>query len=340
MQMIGSQRMTRRGLLALGVAGAGSLLLAGCGGQVVQQPEAQPAQEAESAYAPVTIENCGLTLTYEQPPQRAVAMAQHATEVMLTLGLQGHMVGTAYLEDPILPDLADAYQQIPVLSELYPSREVFLGVEPDFLYAGWVSAFREEVAGPREALLDLNINSYVAHANCLERKATIEDVFIDFLSIGEIFGVSERAEAYVAGIRERLAEVHTKTQPADPKVTVFVFDSGDEAPYTAAGTGIVNALLEEAGGINIFADVEGDFATVNWESVIERDPDVIVLHDATWSTADEKREFLSNTEALASIKAVQDQRYVVVPFTATQPGPRSIDVIETLFKGFYPDQAG
>lgn len=332
--------MTRRTVLAAGLAGVGGALLAACGTVATPAAETQPEPAAEAAYAPVTIENCGVTITYDQPPQRAVAMAQHATEVMLTLGLQDHMVGTAYLEDPILPDLADAYEKIPVLSDLYPSREVFLGAEPDFIYAGWVSAFREEVAGPREDLLELNINSYLANANCLETKATIEDVFVDFLNIGKIFGVSERAESYVAGIRERLAEIHTKTQPADPKVKVFVFDSGDEAPYTAAGTGIVNALLEEAGGVNIFADVEGGFATVNWEAVIERDPDVIVLHHATWSTAEEKTEYLAKTEALASIKAVQEQRYVVVPFTATQPGPRSIDVIETLFKGFYPAESG
>ena len=335
--MIGSQRMTRRGLLAVGVAGVGSLLLAGCGTVATTEPAAEPAEDAQSAYTPVTIENCGVSITYDQPPQRAVAMAQHATEVMLTLGLQDHMVGTAYLEDPILPDLADAYSQIPVLSDTYPSREVFLGVEPDFLYAGWVSAFRDEVAGPREALLELNINSYLAHANCVESKATIEDVFTDFLNIGKIFGVSDRAEAYVAGKRERLAEIHAITQSADAKVKVFVFDSGDEAPYTAAGTGIVNALLEEAGGINIFADVEGGFATVNWETVIERDPDVIVLHHASWSTAEEKIDYLKKTEALAALRAVQAERFVIVEFTATQPGPRSIDVIETLFKGFYPE---
>lgn len=329
--------MTRRHVLAAGLAGAGGALLAACGAVAMPQTETEPEQVSESAYEPVTIENCDLTITYDQPPQRAVAMAQHATEVMLTLGLQDHMVGTAYLEDPILPNLADAYAQVPVLSDTYPSREVFLGVEPDFMYAGWMSAFRDEVAGPREDLLELNINSYVANANCLESKATIEDVFVDFLNIGKIFGVSERAEAYVAEKRERLAEIHAVTQGADAKVKVFVFDSGDEAPYTAAGTGIVNALLEEAGGVNIFADVEGGFATVNWEAVIERDPDVIVLHHATWSTAEEKIEYLNNTEALAALRAVQEERFVIVEFTATQPGPRSVDVIETLFQGFYPE---
>ena len=329
--------VTRRTVLAAGLAGVGGALLAACGTVAVQPAEAQPEPAAEAAYAPVTIENCGVTITYDQPPQRAVAMAQHATEVMLTLGLQDHMVGTAYLEDPILPDLADAYAKIPVLSDTYPSREVFLAAEPDFVYGGWVSAFNDEVAGSRESLMELNIGSYLAHANCLEAKATVEDVFADFLNIGKIFGISDRAEAYVAEKRERLAEINAKTQPADPKVKVFVFDSGDEAPYTAAGTGIVNALLEAAGGVNIFADVGGGFATVNWETVIERDPDIIVLHHATWSTAEEKIEYLKDTEVLAALRAVQEERFVIVPFTATQPGPRSIDVIETLFQGFYPE---
>ena len=102
--------MTRRHVLAAGLAGAGGALLAACGAVAMPQTETEPEQVSESAYAPVTIENCDLTITYDQPPQRAVAMAQHATEVMLTLGLQDHMVGTAYLEDPILPNLADAYQ--------------------------------------------------------------------------------------------------------------------------------------------------------------------------------------------------------------------------------------
>ncbi|MDE2840887.1 MAG: hypothetical protein OXM03_09700, partial [Chloroflexota bacterium] len=98
--MINSKRMTRRGLLAIGVAGAGSLLLAGCGTVVAPQPAAEPAapaQEAETAYTPVTIENCGFTITYDQPPQRAISLSQQSTELMLALGLQDSMVGTSFL---------------------------------------------------------------------------------------------------------------------------------------------------------------------------------------------------------------------------------------------------
>ena len=340
--MIHSQRMTRRGLLAIGAAGAGSLLLAGCGTVAVPQPvaePAEPAQEAGTAYTPVTIENCGFTITYDQPPQRAISLSQQTTELMLALGLEDSMVGTAFLRDSMPPDLQAAYEQIPVLAEKYPSHEVILGAEPDFIFAAFASAFsREDVAGPRDSLLDLGIASYMTAANCKEGKVTVEDVFEDFVKIGQIFGITECAEEYVDGLRARLADVRAKTAPADPKVSVFIYDSGDSTPYAAVGTGIVNAIVEEAGGVNIFADVEGLFGSVNWETVVERDPDVIVLlHAPGWSTAEEKRKYLESTEALSSIKAVQNKHYVEVLFTATQPGVRTIDAIETLANGFYPE---
>ena len=86
--------------------------------------------------APVTIENCGVTTTYAQAPRRAVTLNQHATEVMLSLGLADRMVGTAYMDDTILPELAEAYAGVPVIAEEYPSKEVLLAAQPDFVFGG------------------------------------------------------------------------------------------------------------------------------------------------------------------------------------------------------------
>ena len=49
---------------------------------------------------PLTIENCGVSTTYPEPPRRVVTMNQAATELMLELGLQDRLVGTAYLDVP------------------------------------------------------------------------------------------------------------------------------------------------------------------------------------------------------------------------------------------------
>ena len=132
----------------------------------VALPTATP--EPASSLFPVTIENCGSTFVYEAPPERAVTMNQHVTEVMLALELQDHMVGTAYIDDFILPEFQAAYETVEVLAEEYPSREVLLNAEPDFIYGGFGSAFDEQNAGYQEALMTLGINSYLTHAICDE----------------------------------------------------------------------------------------------------------------------------------------------------------------------------
>ena len=43
--------------------------------------------QAQTSY-PLTIENCGQTVTFEQAPQNAVALGQNSAEIMLLLGLE------------------------------------------------------------------------------------------------------------------------------------------------------------------------------------------------------------------------------------------------------------
>ena len=153
--------------LALGILG--SLLLVACvpvaptvTESTMRDTTTAEAQEATTVDSttdgfPLTIENCGFAITYSEPPERAVTMNQAATEIMLALGLEDHLVGTAYMDDEILPEFAAAYESLPVLADEYPSQEVLFNIEPDFVYGVYHSAFGDEAAGPREALNDLDI---------------------------------------------------------------------------------------------------------------------------------------------------------------------------------------
>ncbi len=71
----------------------------------------------------LTIENEGMKIDYTEAPTRAISVNQHVTEVMLALGLEDSMIGTAYLDDEIYEPLQTAYDQVPVLAEQYPSKE-------------------------------------------------------------------------------------------------------------------------------------------------------------------------------------------------------------------------
>lgn len=60
---------------------------------------------ADALDYPMGITNCGVQSWIQEPPERALTMNQGTTEVMLALGLADRMVGTAYIDDYIWPEL-------------------------------------------------------------------------------------------------------------------------------------------------------------------------------------------------------------------------------------------
>jgi len=95
-----------------------------------------------AAAYPVTYTNCGVTNTVSAAPTRVITMNQGATEFLLAMGLEGSMVGTAYLDDSIWPKYAAAYSGIPVLSSSYPDEADIVALNPDLIVASYSSAFR------------------------------------------------------------------------------------------------------------------------------------------------------------------------------------------------------
>jgi iron complex transport system substrate-binding protein len=307
------------------------------------QTSAPSEQKAETAEAPdsetkklVTIENMGRTITFERAPKRAVSLNQHATEIMLALGLEDSMAGTAFLDDEILPQYQEAYEKVSVLSDKYPSQEVFLGAEPDFAYAGWESAFSEKALGTVEQLEEAGIKSYLQQSSNMNGP-TMDDVFEDILNIGRIFRVEDRAEDLVKTMKKDMNAVHEKVKDAEDPVNVFVYDSGEKEPFTAAQN-YLNEIITLAGGSNIFDDIEKGWATASWEEVVNRNPEIIVIIDYGDTTADKKKEFLLNHPALRDVEAVKQKRFVVLPLSAGAEGIRGPIAIETLAKAFYPEK--
>ncbi|MDO5628980.1 MAG: ABC transporter substrate-binding protein [Mobilicoccus sp.] len=283
---------------------------------------------------PVTISNCGVDVTLEQPPSAAVTLNQGATEVALALDLTPSLAGTAYLDDAVPERWQAAYEQVPVLADEYPSKEAFLAAEPDFAYASYRSAFTDDAVGDRAELAQEGISTYLSPFGCPEHRgepATFERVFDEVRDVAGLFGQPDRGEAYVAEQEDLLAGLRDRA--AGDGLDVFWFDSGDSAPLAGAGTGGPQLILDTVGATNVFADVEGGWAEVSWERVVEADPDVIVIADASWSPAQDKIDHLENDPVLRELRAVTGQRYVVVPFSATTPGARLVDGAQVVSDG-------
>lgn len=284
-----------------------------------------------STFQPVTLDSCGTETTVDSPPERVVAIKSTSIEMLLTLGLADRVVGTAFADGPLPDDLAADADAIPVLSDKVPSQEALLEVQPDFVYAGWESNFSDDGVGERAALQDLGIGTYVSPAACKEADympdpLTFDEVFDEIREIASVFGVEDRAEQVVAEQQDALASV---TPPAQ-ETTALWYSSGTDTPYVGAGIGAPQMIMDAVGLTNIFADVHDTWTSAGWEQVVAADPDVIVLVDATWNTAESKIAMLEGNPATAQLTAVREHRYLTVPFPAAEAGVRNAEAVVDL----------
>lgn len=303
--------------------------------------EAASDTAVEKAYEPqtYTYEIYGETyeVTYTEAPQRAVTMSQFMTEMLLALDLGDRMVGTAYMDNDIYPDFKEAYDEIEVLSDKYPSKEVMYSVEPDFV-SGWTSVFNEKRVASAAEMMEYGIHPFLAKS--ISGEGSMETVYEDFRTLGKIFDVNERAEEVVAKLQGDVAQVQAQVGDLSEEemVKVFAYDSGDNEPFAVAGGGISGDIIRQAKGMNIFEDITKGYATVSWEEVVVRNPDVIVVVDYGDTSADEKLDLLKSHPALQDVKAVKEDNFVVIGLADMSPGVRNTGAIKLLAEGFYPEK--
>lgn len=289
---------------------------------------------------PVTVQSCDREITFEAAPERAVSNDVNLTEMMLALGLHDRMVGYTgvsgwkTLDERLRADV----ETLPELSPKYPGREVLLGANADFYFAGWNYGMNVGGEVTPDTLAPFGIAVYELTESCthvMEKpKASFEDLYTDIRNLGTIFGVAERAEGLVADWREDLARQKDAAGNGARPLRVFVYDSGEDTPFTAGRYAMPTALIEAAGGVNVVDDFEKSWATVGWEEVIARDPEMILIVDYGEVTAAQKREFLMSNPAFADVTAVREDNFVTLDYVAATPGPRNIEAVGLLGRAF------
>ncbi|TFC78912.1 putative F420-0 ABC transporter substrate-binding protein [Cryobacterium sp. TMS1-20-1] len=320
--------LRRSRFLFIGVGINAALLLSGCAATAT--PAATPGSSPASSTAaragyPITADNCGTSVTVAAAPERIVSIKSSATELLLALGLGDRIVGSAFLDGPLPDSLAAAGADLNVISDFLPGQEAVLGLNPDFIYGGWESNFSADGVGERPALEALGVGTYVSPAACkgdsMPNPLTFDTVFAEIDEAGAIFGATDAAAKLVSGLQSDLAAL----KPTATDTTALWYSSGTTTPYVGAGIGSPEMIMDAAGLTNIFADVSDTWTSAGWESIIEANPSVIVLVDATWNTAESKIAHLESDPATQVLDAVKNQRYIILPFAATEAGIRNVE---------------
>ncbi|MFB7354683.1 ABC transporter substrate-binding protein [Streptomyces gardneri] len=308
-------------------------LLAACSAPSEQASSAKPGKSAPGF--PYTVDNCGVKTTYQAPPKRVVTMNQHVTEVMLALGLEKSLVGTAYLDDTVLPAYKKAYDTVPVLAKEYPSKEALLAANPDFVYGGYATAFDAKDGRGRDDLKKSGIATRLNTEYCPSGSTSIDDLYREVREIGRTFGVPDRAETWTHAARATVTATEKRLR-GTPPVSVFVYDSGDKTAFTAGGKGIGNELITRAGGRNVFADLDKAFGDATWEQVVDRRPEIIVIYDYGSTTVEQKKKRLLDDPALKDVPAIKNRRFAVMPLSDTVLGVRVPAAVDKLAAQLHP----
>lgn len=335
------------------------LALAACGSDAGTNAEApvsgtsdtEPAEtgnQEQSAY-PVTISNYDMETTYEAAPERIVSLSYSETEILVALGLGDRIVGIGEAENLVIDCLPEYQDEISGLNIIgasadggVPSFETLLSVNPDFVYATSYALNAQYGVAELSDFQNNGINVYVS-TGTYKTGCTIEDTYQDIRNIAAIFGVSDRAEEVISEMQSTVDDVAATASSAEEKPTVCAVSYCDASNlYVVGGLSIANSFIEAAGGENVYASEERATASVSWESLVEANPDYIIIFSNSGgvgsSDAQDKIDLLKSLPELANLDAVQNDMFIEIPyFTATFISVQNANAIEQMAQGIHPE---
>nr|WP_032772034.1 ABC transporter substrate-binding protein [Streptomyces cyaneofuscatus] len=325
---------------------AGVVLLTACGGGTTNSSADGGGDKADGF--PLTLKNCGRTVTVKAPPQRAVSVDQGSTEILLSLGLADRLAATATWSDPVMKGLEKANEGVERISENRPSSEKVLDKEPDFLSASFASTLAKGGVAPREQFEKLGVPTYISPADCVGKDnsgggdgartapLTMDSVYTEVRELSQVFGVPERGDALVKKLQARVAKA---TDGIDgSKASLLYWFSDSKAPYLAGCCGAPGVITRELGAKNVFDDTHDEWPQISWETVADRNPDVLVIGDLsrtmqTAESAEKKIEFLESNPVTRTMDAVKNRRYVLLSGQAMNPTIRTVEGLERVAAG-------
>jgi vitamin B12 transport system substrate-binding protein len=195
--------------------------------------------------------------------ERVVSLAPSLSEIVAELGAADLLVGV--LDGGDRPVALANVPSVGRYGQL--DMERLLSLKPDLILL-WPGS-----VGPaqREQLQRLNIPVYVAEPHSLEQLTT------QVQAIAEQLGRADTGRQLAAQLRQRLAQLRQRYQRAEP-VRVF-YQVWNQPLYTVGGGQIISDALSVCGARNVFDDLKLPAPQVSIESVLQRNPEMILVGD-------------------------------------------------------------
>jgi iron complex transport system substrate-binding protein len=244
-------------------------------------------------------------------PKRIVSVAPSFTETLYALGLGPNIIGTTTFCD--YPPEALKTEKIGDI--LNPNIEKIIRLKPDLVVLGaWKWQVPEKLRKAGIQVLEM------------KDAENLQDSLKRILILGQKVGKQKEAETLVAEMKQRIQEIRNRSVAHQQKKVYIELDVGQ---WTVGGTSYLNQVTEIVGLQNIFHDRKEPYLMVTMESILAKDPDVILSLNRT------KKEYqeMGNWQAARCVREGKIIDKDSIAWNAiTHQSPRMLDGIITLEK--------
>ena len=256
------------------------------------------------------VDDLGNSVRLDKPATRIVSLAPHLTEMVFAAGAGDYLVGVVNYSD-----YPPATLKIPVIGSYQKiNYESLVALQPDLVLV-WNSGNGAEIV---ERIKGLGLAVFV---NEPKRLPDIADSVTKIGVLASTEKTADQSSAHFIRTYNRLKANNKKTP-----VKVFL-QLWNEPMMTVNGSHIMSDAISVCGGVNVFADAVPLIPRINIESVVQRNPDIII---AT-GMADERPEWLNYWLVWGDMGAVHnDNLHSINPDILSRHSPRILQGVAQL----------
>jgi len=269
------------------------------------------------------VDGLGRSVTIDKIPQRIVSLAPSNTEILFALGLGDKVIGVTeycnYPQEAMTKPKVGGFSNVDI--------EKVVSLEPDLVLATHIHG---KTVIPALEKLGLTVVAITP--------GSLNEVLDSIILVGKITGQNREASKLINDLGTRIEAVADKTRDLSPDQKPRVFYITWHDPLMTAGTEtLADDVISSAGGQNIAYDISGDKA-INLETVIYRDPQVIVASVGMGSGEDLPWQYVQTEPRLENTQALLNDRvYKIDGDVIHRPGPRIVDALEQMAQFIHPE---
>lgn len=259
----------------------------------------------------------GRTVCFAMDKPKIISLSPGSTELIFAAGAGAQVIAVDQHSD-----YPEAVATLPRVGG-YPNIniEAIVALQPD-LVAIWKGGNSPSIVKQLESL---GITTFDLDA------VTFTGIKQALTLIGLIAGTEAQAQKTIDEFSARLKALQTQYSHLSAVPVLFELW---HTPLIAAGKGLViNDVITLCGGLNVYQDIAAPTAKIGIESVVLRNPQVIIGSDPRGDTAETRQKMLDYWQQWPNLQAVRErQLFSVNSHLIARPTPRVLEGAEMICK--------